>query len=255
MSPTRLDESNLLNQFHEFYTEVIQLKQAIRLAGKAFTPTQPPEEGREYGVTAQQIHQRLLTILEEQAMAAGRRGGEFGATFYKETQYVMAVLGDETFLHLDWEGREEWKSNLLEFRLFGTHTAGELFFNKLEKLLTERDPAFTEITLLYLLALSLGFQGKYRGLEGRGQLDHYRRQLYSFIYHRNPDLLSDSRLLFPESYAYTLEEGKGKRLPHVRKWVWILLLVIILFLVFSHGLWVELTEDLGQIVQQILSRR
>lgn len=255
MSSTHLEESYLLDQLYDFYTEVIQLKQAIRLTGKAFAFDQPSEGGRAEVITAQRVHQRLLGILEEQAMEAGRRGGEYGATFFKEAQYVMAVLGDETFLHLDWEGREEWKSNLLEFRLFGTHTAGEVFFRKLDKLLTDRDPASAEIALLYLLALSLGFQGKYRGLEGRGQLHQYRRQLYSFVYHRSPDLLNDSKFLFPESYAYTLEEGKGKRLPHVRRWVWILLIVIILFLVFSHGLWVELSGDLDNIVQQILSRR
>ncbi|MFH1350712.1 MAG: DotU family type IV/VI secretion system protein [Pseudomonadota bacterium] len=255
MSPALLDNSYLLSQFHEFYSEVIHFKQAIRLARRTLTPSQPPEEGMEDRVTAHSINQRLLNLLEHQAIESGRRGGEYGSIFYKEAQYAMAVLGDETFLHLDWEGREGWKSNLLEYKLFGTHTAGEFFFKKVDKLLTERDPAFAEIALLYLLAISLGFQGKYRDLEGRGQLDQYRRQLYTFIFHKSPDLLSGSKLLFPEAYAYTLEKGEGKRLPHVRRWVWLLLLLIIAFLILSHGLWVQSTEDLEQIIQQILLRR
>lgn len=255
MSPTQLDNSYLLAQFHEFYSEVIRFKQAIRSATSIFTTEEPSQEDLESRVTAQSINQRLLSILEQQAIEAGRRGGEYGATFYKEVQYVMAVLGDETFLNIDWEGKEGWKSNLLEYKLFGTHVAGELFFQKLSKFLAERDPAFIEIALMYLLALSLGFQGKFRDKDDRGQIDYYRRQLFTFIFHRNPDILSESKLLFPEAYAYTLDEATGRKLPHVRRWIWVVVLLIVVFLILSHGLWIHLIDDLDQIIQQILSRK
>jgi len=254
MSPSQLESSYLLTQFHEFYSEVIRFKEEIRSASRIFTVEEPSQEELESRVTARSINQRLLSILEQQAIEAGRRGGEYGATFYKEAQYVMAILGDEIFLRMDWEGKEEWKSNLLEYKLFGTHTAGDLFFQKLGKLLTERDPTFIEIALVYHLALSLGFQGKFRDMDDRGQIDYFRRQLFAFIFHRNSDLLGESKLLFPEAYAYTLDEGTGKKLPHVRRWVGVVILVFIVFLILSHGLWIHLTDDLKWIIQQILSR-
>jgi hypothetical protein len=37
-----------------------------------------------------------------------------------EAQYAMAAFADEVFIHLDWEGKRTWTSNLLE------STAGQL---------------------------------------------------------------------------------------------------------------------------------
>ncbi|MBW1765677.1 MAG: DotU family type IV/VI secretion system protein [Deltaproteobacteria bacterium] len=184
---------------------------------------------------------------------AGRRGGEYEASYFKDAQYIMAVLADETFLHMDWVGKDAWKSNLLELKLFGTNIAGDLFFKKIDKLLAGRDPAATEVSVLFLLALSFGFQGKFRGSDDRGQLDRYRRQLFTFIYQRNPDLLGESKLLFPEAYAYTLSMRVVKTLPYIRKWVWLLVAVIVTFLVLSFGLWTYLSSDLSRVIQEILS--
>jgi hypothetical protein len=74
---------------------------------------------------AEEALRRLQTLLEMQALEAGRRGGEYGVLYYKEAQYVMAALADEIFLTLDWTGRDTWRSDLLETRLFGTYDAGE----------------------------------------------------------------------------------------------------------------------------------
>jgi len=118
-----LEKSLLLNQFHEFYSEVICQKRMIQ----SYTESLPQEEAPESGEAPSEkegIHTvslKLLSLLEEQALEAGRRGGEYGVRFYREAQYIMAALADEIFLNMDWEEREAWKSNLLEFKLFGTH--------------------------------------------------------------------------------------------------------------------------------------
>jgi type VI secretion system protein ImpK len=250
-----LERSLLLNQFYDFYSEVIRQKKRaqsyaeVPLAERAPEPEEAPYEEEE---GAQTVSRTLLSLLEEQALEAGRRGGEYGVSFYKEAQYIMAALADEIFLNMDWEGREAWKSGLLEFKLFGTHVAGELFFQKLDALLGNRDPAFVEIAALYLQALSLGFRGKFRDIDDEGKLDYYRRQLFSFIFHKNPDLLNPDRLLYPEAYAHTLAEGEGKKLPYVRRWIIVALLLMLAFLGISHGIWANVTVDLKQVIQQIL---
>jgi type VI secretion system protein ImpK len=249
-----LENSFLLNQFHEFYSEVIRQKRMIQ----SYTESLPQEEAPESGEAPSEregIHTvslKLLSLLEEQALEAGRRGGEYGVRFYREAQYIMAALADEIFLNMDWEEREAWKSNLLEFRLFGTHVAGELFFQKLDKLLADRDPAFTEMAAVYLQALSLGFRGKFRDMDDGGKLDYYRRQLFSFIFHKNPDLVNMDRLLYPEAYAHTLVEGGGRKLPYVKRWIVVLVVLVIAFFIVSHGIWTHVTEDLRQVIQQIL---
>ena len=252
----KFENSFLQNQFYEFYSELIRQKRMIQ----SYTESPPPEEileTEEEETPSEKkephtVHLRLLSLLEEQALEAGRRGGEYGVSFYKEAQYVMAALADEIFLNMDWEGKETWKANLLEFRLFGTHVAGELLFQKLDKLLSDRDPAFIGMAAVYLQALSLGFRGKFRDRDDGGRLDYYRSQLFSFIFHKNPDLLHESKRIFPEAYDHTLSEGSGKKLPYVRNWVMMIILLIILFLGISHGIWIHLTGDLSQIIQQVL---
>jgi type VI secretion system protein ImpK len=249
-----LERSLLLKQFYNFYSEIIRQKKIAKLyAETPLTEQAPePEETPSEEEGTQSVSRALLSLLEEQALEAGRRGGEYGVSFYKEAQYIMAALGDEIFLNMDWEGREAWKSGLLEFKLFGTHVAGELFFQKLDKLLVDRDPAFVEIAAVYLQALSLGFRGKFRDIDDEGRLDYYRRQLFSFIFHKNPDLLNPDRLLYPAAYAHTMAEGEGKKLPYVKRWIIVVILLVAGFLVVSHGIWINVTEDLKQVIQQIL---
>ncbi|HEY7116735.1 MAG TPA: DotU family type IV/VI secretion system protein, partial [Tepidisphaeraceae bacterium] len=50
---------------------------------------------------------------------------------------ASGALADEIFLNTEWEGRSYWVSNLLETKIYQTHAAGELFFQKLERLLLD----------------------------------------------------------------------------------------------------------------------
>jgi type VI secretion system protein ImpK len=197
------------------------------------------------------VWQRLLTLFERQALHAWRYGGTYGAEFYKEAQYVMVALADEIFLHTEWEGKRAWVSNLLETKFFQSHVAGELFFQKLERLLHDRDPVYKDLAAVYLMALSLGFRGKYRGLDDRGQLARYREQLFSFIFRREPNLENESKHIFPEAYFHTLREETKKRLPHPRIWIGVLCLVIVTYLAATHLLWVDLTSRLEQVNDRI----
>jgi len=252
MVPVKIDETYLTGQFDEFYREVIRQKQAIIARGDKLIEVGKEEETDANNETVQKLHARLLSILQQQAVDAGRRGGEYGIRFYQEAQYVMAALADEIFLHMEWEGREPWKTNHLEFSLFGTYVAGELFFQRLDKLLKNRDAAHTGMAAVYHQALSLGFRGKYRDKDDGGKLEFYRRQLFSFIYNRNPELGSDARRLFPEAYAYTLDQAPGKHFPHIGRWFGLIAVVVILYLAASHGLWINLTQDMVALVENFI---
>ena len=151
------DDSFLLAQLREFYREVIRLKRTLHLGTWETVATPDSGENPQIGL---RVWQRLVSLLEQQALTAGRSVGAYGAELYKEAQYVMAALGDEIFIRLEWEGREAWRSNLIESRLFGTHAAGEVLFQRIEALLARRDPVWAEAAKVYLMTLSLGFRGK-----------------------------------------------------------------------------------------------
>lgn len=248
----KVDETVLPRQFHEFYRKVIYQKQRIRTYEERPVTSEEADEAGTHRGDAQALSTYLLSVLEQQALEAGRLGGEYGASIYKEAQYVMATLADEIFLYMEWEGKEAWKSQLLEVKLFGTHVAGELFYKRLDKLLKERDTAFTGMAVMYLLALSLGFRGKFRDKDDGGQLDYYRGQLFSFIYRKNPDLFNVSRRLFPEAYAYTLEQGTGKMLPRISRWIGVIVLIVIIYVFVSHLLWGQLTDDMIRLVEKFI---
>jgi len=252
MAAINIDETYLTGQFQEFYREVIHQKRAILAKTDKLLSSEKEENADAGKQTVKTIHSRLLGILEAQALDAGKRGGEYGVRFYQEAQYVMAALADEIFLHIEWDGRELWKTNLLEFTIFGTYVAGEVLFQRLEKLLKERDAAFTGMAAVYHLALSLGFRGKFRDKDDKGKLDFYRRQLFAFIFNRNPDLDSETRRLFPEAYAYTVQQAQSRPFPYIGRWIALIAAVMLFFLAASHGLWLHLTRDMVHLVENFI---
>lgn len=252
MSPVTA-ETFLLDQFREFYREVVRLKRGVALDTWVY-------EGEEEGEPAASersptaVWQRLLTLLERQALVARRRGGDFGEGFYRDAQYLMAALADEVFLHLDWRGSESWSSNLLESKLFQTHHAGEAVFARLDKVLAGRDPVHVDLAKVYLLMLGLGFQGKFRGThDGAYRIAEYRQEILEFVSEREPQFRDGVRQLFPEAYASTLEQGSGERLPHLRRWIWTAAAVAAVWLLVSSWLWWDLTRDLRPVIERILN--
>lgn len=197
------------------------------------------------------VWQRLVSLFERQEAQAWRYGGTYGAEFYKEAQYVMVALADEIFLITQWEGQRFWVSNLLESKIFRTHVAGELFFQRLDRLLVDRDPVYRDLAAVYLMALSLGFRGKFRGRDDQGQLERYRRQLFHFVFRREPELETTARHIFPEAYYHTLREETKRRLPNPRAWIILLVAVVLAYVTMTHGIWVKLTGKLFEVNDRI----
>ncbi len=248
-------EPFLLAQFREFYREVVRLKRRVGRDAWVFEGDEPSDEAEEGSDprSPSAVWQRLLTLLERQASSARRAGGEFGERFYHEAQYIMAALADEVFLHLDWRGRESWKSNLIESKLFNTHHAGEAVFQRLDEILSGRDPIHLDLAKVYLMALALGFQGKFRDAEGGGQrLADYREEILEFVSEREPRFRDGSKRLFGKTYANTLDRGEGQTLPYLRPWLLGFGAVLVLWILVGHGLWMSLTGDLFPIIETIL---
>lgn len=301
MSVSIANESFLLTQFREFYTEVINLKQLIQNSGgMSHVEALPPEEnenGNGLGdpgngnVTAKLpplenvalrtlsgsenitslairgavdstgqlnqtkltrlVWQNLITLFRRNAVQIMRAAGNPTDNYF-EAQYVMAAFADEIFIHLEWEGRRAWTSNLLETALFQSHVAGEVFFDKLDQLLRERDPATKSLAAIYLSALSLGFRGKYHGLNDHGKLRRYRQELFSFVFRQPPDLINESKVAFPDSYIQNLKKEKRKKLTNPRVWLLVFGLMLVSYVAATHGVWLSLTSRLESVNKRIV---
>ncbi|MDY6991107.1 MAG: DotU family type IV/VI secretion system protein [Pseudomonadota bacterium] len=252
-------ESLLYSYFHEFHHELVKIKHLIHSGAWALQGS--PEEKSSATLT---FRQQLIGSLQRQSIDAAQRGGEHGARLYREAQYLMVALADEFFLHLlDWEGKEAWRKQLLEVKMFNSQAAGERVFDNLDTLLKNRDPITLDLARIYLIVLTLNFQGKYRDSEDTEPLNHYRRQLFFFITQREPSGLNDylhydpNKRIFPDAYAYTLDASKEKRrwLPSLFKWYMVFAVVGVGLLFSSTILWHYLSADIDAISQLIIEGR
>ena len=251
MNSSKHGESFLLSQFRDFYSEVIRLKRTIQ-SGTWVYRAESQEDGTLENNRVNTAWQRLLSVLEQQAFSAASQGGEYGTALYKEAQYAMASFADEIFLHLDWVGKDAWNSHLLESKLFDTNIAGEEIFQRVERLLHDRNPVHTELAKVYFMILALGFQGRFRGLNDRSPIDNYQRQLFSFIMQREPSIFDESMHLFPEAYMHVLEQGQNRKLPNANIWKALPLLVVLIWVVLAHMFWSSFTGDLKEVLNHIL---
>ncbi len=242
-------DSLLLRQFREFYAEIVRLKAQLQTSEVFPTPEKPPaSEPVNRQPSPQAIQQSLLSTLEQLSLEAMRHGGAFAYEVYREAQYVFAALADEVFLNLPWPGSQSWP--LLESKLFQSHRAGELFFEKLDQLLARQDRAYQDLAAVFFQALALGFKGKYRGGHELA-LDRYRQRLFHMIYQQRPHLFEEGTSLFPQSYLYTLREGTRKMLPDPRRWLALVPVVLLIWLALSTLFWKRATSKIDQTLRKI----
>jgi type VI secretion system protein ImpK len=243
--------SYLLVQFRDFYREVIRLRKMAQAGVLKFQAMSTAGEIPSLDSMVHTIWQNLALSLDQMLTTTDKRSSEVSIFNFREAVYIMAALADEIFLNLDWEGRDLWQEKLLESYLFQTHVAGEQFFTKLDSLLDARDPGSVELAAVYLMAISLGFQGKYRTTDLTA-LHAYREKLFTYIFRRDPELLNQEKVLFPNAYEHTIARGTGKLLPHPRRWLIALACIIAGFMIFQHYLWVTVKDGFEPVTEQIL---
>ncbi len=242
--------SFIVECFEEFYREVLKHKQLVYTkawAKETGEQTTSPESVAEYIIT------NLQTYLEQQALTASHGGNSFTENYYSEAQFIMVALADEVFLNIDWPGRAYWESNLLEQRLYNSHSAGQTFFTNLDKLLKNKDPIRVDLAVLYLNALGLDFQGKYRHFDDEGALKSYRKKLFTFINRTEPYLFQVKSTLFPEAYSHTLEGSGSKDLPNLRNWYIVFAGLGLTYLIVSYIIWYSATSDVSRILNRIIA--
>jgi type VI secretion system protein ImpK len=102
--------------------------------------------------------------------AAAREAQETAAYSTEDVKLAtFAIVGflDETVLGTRSPVFSDWPSKPLQEELFGTHTAGEVFFQNLDKLLARNDsPDLADLLEVHYLCLLLGFRGRYSGRSG-----------------------------------------------------------------------------------------
>ena len=135
---------------------------------EVFTVTVRLRANRQTVTDAEQFRNQIRAALK----ASDRDGKSLGYTDDDIRLGIFAVVAflDETVLNLRNPVFADWVRRPLQEELFGQHTAGEIFFQHLQKILGRREiPETADLLEVYYLCLLLGFQGRY-SVTGKGEL-------------------------------------------------------------------------------------
>ena len=229
--------------FHEFHSEVVSLKREI------FRVDPPPPEPEE-------VKSRLVTLFNRQSNDALHRLADHEQPSFRDAQYVMVAMADEVFLRLDWKGHDFWTRRPLEAEEpFGSHDAGERIFTRIDDIVRKREAVPVELLSVYLAALALDFQGKYRfspeGSAGAKEPARYRRDLAKQLDQADESTVRPATELCPEAYDETLPGAGRQGLPTLRVVLLVLLIIVLCWLFIGLSLWYYQTLDVSDQIGRI----
>lgn len=242
------DEHILSAQLLAFHAELVRTKERLLAPADAAGGQRGPAE----------VGHALSAFLRAQEAALQGQGGAYALENQADARYLKAALADEMLIGLSaWEFHDAWLSELLEMRMFGSRCAGERVFSAIDALLRDDIPARRGMATLYLLALAMGFQGRYRGSEaGAQRLRQLRSQLYCHgrgaqaVPALDADrLLADPdlrRSLLPQAYDYTVTDAAPRMLPDPRRWGWLFAAAAMALLLAANWIWHQRTDELAK---------
>lgn len=169
--------------------------------------------------------------------------------------YVMAALADEALLHqVEWGGRTRWMASLMETSLYGSRVSGEELFALADGILDGKITGREDMAAAILLALALGFKGRWRDLDDQGRIDDVRRRLYEHVYRRPPPPRPDWDSVMPQGAVTVLEDEVAPRMPRASPWLAGVALSVIVALAASHWIWGAANAPILDLAVAILAR-
>jgi type VI secretion system protein ImpK len=113
-----------------------------------------------------------LKVAEDQAAQKG-----YTTENIRAATFAAVALLDESILNSGNDSLAEWLRRPLQHEIFGVHTAGEIFFRNIDRLLTTPDSQqLADLLEVYALCLLLGFRGRF-GVNDAGNLRAYNASL------------------------------------------------------------------------------
>jgi type VI secretion system protein ImpK len=246
MSPAAQPYSFLLGRFSAFYEDVARIKLAVRRGelARLLEPAAPHAQIEPHEL-AERVANRLLALLDRQGHEVAATATEAELAAYRQARYVMVALADEIFiLDLPWAAAEHWPEHLLEYTVARSRIAGRRVFDMAAAVLDCRAPTPLDVELaaVLLLALQLGFQGKYRGTEGRRKLAEYRAKLYRIA--RAGELGAQHAHAFAQAYDYTVVSDRDNTRIALAPWIRVAAYGAVAYLLVSSLVWLALTWSL-----------
>lgn len=253
MSNLSRNKHILSEAFLAFYAEIAMIKSVLLsdnpqlvLPEKLRRSESQGSAAPDYQMIAAYLSRRLENYLLERRKEVQSHCTSLQIKLYQQAEYVMVALADELFiLDLDWEGANYWQKFLLERRLYKSEWAGEIFFNKLRMLLADKsqNELIKDLAIVFLLAIRIGFSGKYRGNKRDLNLGKFQSDLIKFIGNGKP-----RSLFFTQAYSYIQNQLIPARLAPFAPWIKGAAIIFLIYLLTSSLVWIS---SIGSLVRSI----
>lgn len=218
-------------------------------------------EGVEVTDVPRHVHRQLLSFLNSQHERVKTIASSGQYIVYVQAQYAIVALIDDQLLRMvRWPHQNEWLHLLLEKTLFSSRNAGHKLIQRVEDLIDsdnkgqQMSPTMKQLAYVYLCVFWQGFRG--RLFNNPGKLEFIRSALTEISEHDAIDL--GQKHLISQPYLHNRNNDQPGRLAPISRWHRITLVAFFIYLVVSTGLWVvltmELDEELEEATEQIVTR-
>ncbi len=142
-SPVAQRAENLALLYQEILTAIVRLR-----------------FNRQVVTDAGAFRTQIRTAIESAQAEAVRRG--YSSEDSRMAAFAVVAFLDESILNSANPVFSDWPRMPLQEELFGTHLAGEMFYQVIERLLSRKDSVdLADLLEVYALSLMLGFRGRY----------------------------------------------------------------------------------------------
>jgi type VI secretion system protein ImpK len=158
--------------------------------------------------------------------------------------FAMISLADELFIMLlPWPGKDHWHRVLLEEQSYQSCSSGVVFYKYVDELLNDKnfDALKGQLAAIYLLAMRLGFAGRYR--DNDSKLNDYSKKLFSLL---NREGKSSTELISIAAYQNNLNSQNEQRLAPLSNWYRGITYSLVAYGIVGVALWYSISWSLNQ---------
>ena len=181
-------ESEIFDSYEVKLFNVINLELLLIEKVLEFNSVKKNDEGLKNEILKEKISSiwsNLNTIIVTEKNETEKKFSQTELRNFNEALYIIVSFIDEFFIRREGFVSEYWNKNLFESLYFNSRKSGEQFFEKIDESLQSKNEQNKSLLFVYLLAISLGFKGRYYGLENENEILYYKRSLYSTIFNKS----------------------------------------------------------------------
>ena len=125
----------------------------------------------------------------------------------------------------------------------------------MDSLIEANDPVRNDLAIIYLMALSLGFRGQYRGENDAGKILGTRTNFTLWSIGMGVTLYHPGReRLIPALYEHNVTATPGRGLPDLRTWFMAFGGLLLIYLFVASMVWYSVVRELDGVIGQILAQ-